>query len=291
MHFTKCDALGNLFIVLINEPFPTKEQAKKICSSRSGPGADGIIHLNPIQESLSWKATVINCDGTDGNFSGNGLRCGAFCLKQHRTLTFNKLPTKQQPANLYKEPLNFIIGGQTVSATVNKETVSLIFEKNYDALELPLSEAMKKIDFAGLLNISSPSIACIDVGNPHLIINTGNEKINLTKTLSNKLNKLRQPDILLSGGINISIMTETTNIASKNEILLTTFERGVGLTPSCGSAAMAAFILTKKNTGHFISKGGIITFEKSNNQIIMTGNIKKIFCGAYDMVNNTYTKE
>lgn len=318
MDFIKCEALGNEFIVLIDTPLPSPEEAIMICNTSgepcsaltepcnmskepsralaeprdipSGPGGDGIIHLAQkatSDDSQLWYPTVINCDGTDGGFSGNGLRCGALCIlsKESKNPSMNDKFAESQS-------IDFEINGETIKAQATGNIVSLLFEQNYSTSQLPLTVKMKAVDYEGILNVNSVSLQYLNVGNPHLIINTEEEEPTFTDEVKGKLDVLRQHNILLTGGINVSIITKTDS----EDYRITTFERGVGITPSCGSGALAALISLENNekplkSASFTSKGGIINLSKEDNKILMTGNVKKIFDGSYDMVNNTFTKK
>jgi diaminopimelate epimerase len=297
MNFIKCEALGNEFIVLIDGPIPSPELAINICRAPEGPGGDGIIHLAKIKtgnKNQLWNPTVLNCDGTDGGFSGNGLRCGALCILSETPGNISEPPDNR----LQIRSIDFVLNGETITAKATENKVSLLFKKDYSTAIKPLNSRMKAVNGEKLLNVNSASVSYLDVGNPHLIINTGKEKPAFTDETRKKLDELRQYETLLDEGINVTVITETGD----ENFDITTFERGVGLTLSCGSASLAAFI-TLKHTGNipqkksgdlksasFTSKGGVITLSKEDNGILMTGNVKKIFDGTYDMVNNTYTK-
>lgn len=274
MDFIKCEALGNEFIVLINTPLPSSELTVKLCNPVSGPGGDGIIHLaSKKADSSLWHTTVINCDGTNGDFSGNGLRCGALCLG-----------TKN---------VKFVIANQIIEASVTKGKVSLSLSNDYSASKRDLTDSMKAIDFEKLLGITRTSLSYLHIGNPHLIIDTCGEKVIITESVKDKINELRQRETLVADGINVTIMTDSPGTSTN--MRLTTFERGVGLTPGCGSAALAAFITIKNENktikaAKFTSQGGIIELSERDNKIVMTGNVKKIFDGTYDMVDNEYGK-
>jgi diaminopimelate epimerase len=77
MDFFKMHGLGNDFIVLncfrakIAEP---RRLAKKICDRRLGIGGDGVIFAMPSQKA-NCRMRIFNCDGSEAEMSGNGIRC------------------------------------------------------------------------------------------------------------------------------------------------------------------------------------------------------------------------
>ena len=315
MNFTKCEALGNEFIVLINTPLPSSEVIINICNKSTGPGGDGIIHItsqNALDDQV-WNTTIVNSDGSNGGFSGNGLRCGALCLALQEDfcntheLTFaitNSSDSDRSKSSNRGNSKSSDSDNEIITAIVGKSSVSLFFNNDYSKSEKELTDSMKSIDFKEILNVSSTSLHYLDIGNPHLIIDTCGEKVIFTQLVRSKLNELRQRNALLQGGINVSIIngykreennkidTETNTLL---EIEITTFERGVGITPSCGSAALASFIALRNcdnflKSASFKSKGGAIELSEMNNEVIIRGNAKKLFDGTYDMVNNGFTK-
>ena len=77
--FSKYQANGNDFIIFKNfsKEFPKKHNLiKKLCSSRFGIGADGVIFIENCKES-DFKMVYYNSDGRLGSLCGNGARCSA----------------------------------------------------------------------------------------------------------------------------------------------------------------------------------------------------------------------
>jgi len=291
-------ATGNVFLVLINTKLPSKMAAINMCKAKivdkvlpetsdkvppeTMAGADGIVHLidrNEKGQETTWNVKIINSDGSDGGFSGNGLRCAALCL-------FHK--------NSSRKTIKFSIKEQIVTATIDEENiVSLIFSNPWFKI-LKLTTLMKNSSFKKLLNVPALSLTCINVGNPHLIINTLKHKVYYTDEIKENLDKLRLNGNLTKEGLNVSIITK-----ERDRWNIKTFERGVGETPGCGSAALAAFISLRcinitsshhKNENDialsFASKGGILKLFKKNNTIVLRGNVKKLFNDTSIMSHN-----
>src|SRR5687768_5110213 len=78
--FVKTHALGNDFILVplqvVDSDFP--RLARRICDRNFGIGADGLILWSPAGD--VFKLRIFNCDGSEAECSGNGLRCTAAYL-------------------------------------------------------------------------------------------------------------------------------------------------------------------------------------------------------------------
>ncbi len=80
MKFTKMHGAGNDFIIINafeekmrHEDIP--ELARRICSRRTGIGADGLMLTAPATDGGDFKLLFYNADGSLGEMCGNGARC------------------------------------------------------------------------------------------------------------------------------------------------------------------------------------------------------------------------
>ncbi len=73
--FFKYHSLKNDFVLIEHVGLIARDVAQKICCRKTGIGADGIIFFQKIAIENYWKALVQNADGSNGEFSGNGIRC------------------------------------------------------------------------------------------------------------------------------------------------------------------------------------------------------------------------
>ena len=84
MKFFKMQGTGNDYLFLdhltpeayrdLSSEFP--QLVQKICSRRTGVGADGVILLIPSEWAIA-KLLIWNADGSRAETCGNGLRCAA----------------------------------------------------------------------------------------------------------------------------------------------------------------------------------------------------------------------
>ena len=87
MHFAKAHGLGNDFILVPAEDAPadTAAWARRLCDRHEGIGGDGVIVYRLEPDTVHMR--LVNADGTDGEVSGNGVRCLAAFAAGRRGLS------------------------------------------------------------------------------------------------------------------------------------------------------------------------------------------------------------
>ena len=85
MKFYKYEGCGNDFIIVLYEDikeYDIVELCRRICHRHFGVGADGLIVLktNPFE------MIYYNKDGSLASMCGNGIRCAAQFLKDHKSI-------------------------------------------------------------------------------------------------------------------------------------------------------------------------------------------------------------
>lgn len=84
MEFTKWNGCGNdfVFVNAMNRPIePVTAECTKICDRHFGVGADGIIFILP-SEQADFRMRIFNCDGSEAEMCGNGIRCFARLVRE-----------------------------------------------------------------------------------------------------------------------------------------------------------------------------------------------------------------
>lgn len=269
LKYYKYHALGNSFI-LINKNdniLKTSMQIKRILSTDIGIGADGLLIFDLTLNSIEF----YNYDGSYANFCGNGIRAYFAHLFNH-----NK--------DINQDFVKTTFGGATYSGKVIKKiddynycvTVKV---KNNNPIIKKITYFDEDIKLIGYE---------IKIGVNHFIIEKEEaenykyfEKIKNSITLLEKIQKS-------------SYFIETPNIdlIEKNnnkELKITTFERGVGFTSSCGSGAIASCYVNYMNNGQdkkimnyrVISKYGKTKVKITNNNLFLTGLVTFICDGEY----------
>ena len=87
MHFAKAHGLGNDFILVPESEAPAESSAwvRRLCDRHEGIGGDGLIVYGLQPDMVRMR--LINADGTDGEVSGNGVRCLAAFATGRRGLS------------------------------------------------------------------------------------------------------------------------------------------------------------------------------------------------------------
>lgn len=85
IQFCKFHGFGNDYIVIESEQLKNvasiSDFARKICHRHHGVGSDGIAVLKKLDgEIADYNCQIINPDGSEGSFSGNGTRCAVAYL-------------------------------------------------------------------------------------------------------------------------------------------------------------------------------------------------------------------
>lgn len=85
INFCKFHGFGNDYIVIesaaLKDDSSVNELARQICHRHYGAGSDGIALIEKLDgKSADFKCRIINPDGSEASFSGNGTRCAVAYL-------------------------------------------------------------------------------------------------------------------------------------------------------------------------------------------------------------------
>ncbi len=266
--FNKYHGCGNDFIIIKEEEIKDiniNNFVQDICNRYTGIGADGLMLdcLNKIEMKF------YNQDGRSGTMCGNGLRSFAAYLVDNKKVKTNKFD---------------II---TPAGTMKVEMIQnnpYIFKANlgkysYDTKLLQIDTILDKfIDEEIKYNNQTIKCSAVFIGTKHLVVITDNIEDLYNEGLGHYLST----NILFKDDINVDFV----KIIDRQNVLMKTYERGVGFTKACGTGSCATFIILK-------SKGlcddklnvhmdlGILQISSNNEDIIMEGPAEKICEGTY----------
>jgi diaminopimelate epimerase len=208
-HFTKMHGLGNDFVVIetiTQQVQLTPDIIRAISDRRLGIGCDQVLVLSESTHHADFNYRIYNADGSEAEHCGNGARCLAKFIHENK-LSNKPVMTLQLPKHL--------ITAELISDHVIKIS-------------------MGQPEFAMPFTLDSLTIHPVSIGNPHAVIFAQAPHPHFTE-LGLALNQ----DPHFPEGVNLSWAL----IRDPQHIDLTVFERGVGLTPACGSAACATAAL------------------------------------------------
>jgi len=261
----KMDGLGNDFIIFDKRKKSislTKDQIIKI-SDRSSVGCDQVIFIDN-DKSNNPCLTFYNSDGSEINACGNGSRCVAYLLMKENNMKKISMKTK---AGILQAELD------------NNNLVSInIGQPNFEWKKIPLFKEMDnknlKIKINSINGKETIGGFSINVGNPHVIFFVENiNEFNL-KAIGPKIeNHEYFPE-----KCNVTL----ASIKNKNNIKVNVWERGVGLTKACGTAACATAVsgavlkLNERCVDIEFSEGLLNIDWKMDNNIYMTGKVSEV---------------
>lgn len=217
--FYKYQSFGNDFVLLdfLNEPLQGVHlisnekwpfQVRQICDRHYGIGADGILILYKNNQSIP-RLHLFNADGSQAEKCFNGLRCAAHFLFSKKNCSHQC--EIEMDHNLYS---------LSISIENRKLEITLYI---HDAQYIDQKEVM--ITNKKLLGHQ------IDIGNPHLVI-LGKTSL---KWLSSH-GQLIEQHIFFPNRINVEFAWP---LQKKDVYTLLIYERGCGITLSCGTGAAA----------------------------------------------------
>lgn len=272
--FIKMNGLGNDFVVVdaragsygLND-----EQIRAISNREHGVGCDQFITLER-STSADVFMRIHNADGREVEACGNATRCVGDLL--FRETGLNRISVDTSAGILICDAA--ADGMVTVDMGVPKfgwRDIPLAEEfADTRAIELQIGPIDDPI-------LHSPSV--VNVGNPHAIF---------------WVEDVEAYDLASAGPLleNHPIFPECANISlahvtSRNAITVKTWERGVGLTRACGTAACAVTACAIRNemTGRRVTvtlPGGSLQMEwrADDDHILMTGPTETEFEGVVD---------
>jgi diaminopimelate epimerase len=270
--YTVYSALGNRFALVSSaSPDPLDTWGKLATAITENEGRwsiDGLLVLRTQSETLA-RVDIFNRDGSPGGFSGNGLRCAALHL-------LDGAPDS--------DTVFIDMGSCTARAGRHDGEFPHTIEVRLKGVPCrSLVDAAERTDPTFLQKVTSNTLEgfwVVDVGNPHLLLLCSQQEGQCYDTVA--LDALRRDGTILPGGINVSVI----RLGSERNLFVETFERGVGATASCASAAMAAF-LTLREAGLLEGEcvieqsGGTLVFRQDDDFLLMVGSVTREGTGIY----------
>lgn len=283
--FQKFEGTGNDFIIFKDidlSDIDHHELAQKVCNRNFGIGADGIMIAR--QSSIAdIKMSYYNADGSIATMCGNGIRCFAKFAYENK-LVNNTSFEVETLAGIMKVELE-LKDEKAEHVTVN------LGKPIFFSDEIPKTTDSEKyinkeiIVFGEKLKISSLVIGTIhtvvfvnDLNSTFDSIDSVESNINIEK-----IGKSIENNKLFPMKTNVNFC----KIIDKGNIEVLTWEKGVGITLSCGTGAAAASIISSivHNCDKKINvkvKGGQLLVEDKQGEIYLTGPVKHICEGQYN---------
>lgn len=292
--FTKMHGAGNDYVYVDCTQWEMSDPAavaKYVSRYHFGIGSDGLI-LICSSETADFKMRMFNADGSEGKMCGNGIRCVAKYVYDHK-LTAENPVTIETLAGIKSVQLT-VKNGKASEARVDMgepETrprkIPMITD-HYIFVDQSL--VLRETAITGTDNKTYKEKfffngTAVSMGNPHFVVFV--EDVDALEL--SELGPQFEHHKLFPEGVN----TEFVQILDENTVKFRVWERGSGETLACGTGACAVCYacmrlhkvgaMDKPLNVH--ARGGLlkVTFETASNHIFLQGPAEEVFTGEIDI--------
>ncbi len=279
MKFTKMHGCGNDYVYVngFEENIADEAKAAIIVSDRHfGIGADGLIIIKP-SDIADFEMVMYNADGSRGAMCGNGVRCVAKYVYDHKLTDKTSISVASMGSIKYIDV--DVENGKVVSAKVDMGSPVL------EARKIPvLSENEKAVNEKITVDGKDYLMTCVSMGNPHAVVFTD---VPVSEFPLEKIGPEFENNPVFPDRVN----TEFVNITDRKNLNMRVWERGSGETLACGTGTCATVVAAILNgyadndvTVHLI--GGDLKISWSGNEadsVFMTGPAETVFSGEIDL--------
>jgi len=283
LEFGKYHGLGNDYVIINNLKYGIPDDkksdlAKILCKHHYSIGADGVLFVcHPKKTEVRMK--MFNPDGSQSEMCGNGVRCFAKFLYENDIYKKEEIEIETLKDIVIAKLV--VVDNKVKSITINMGTPTLDCESIPVNIESPVNQCINE-SIVVLDKIFK--FTAVSTGNPHAVI--------FLKDIINdddleKYGAAIESNILFPKKTNV----EFVKVLSKEEATLRVFERGVGVTNSCGTGTCAAVVagtilgLFSENTPVTVhNDGGDLTITYDGKSVYMEGPAEKVFDGVIERI-------
>lgn len=252
------------------------DAARLIGSTKTGPGCDQIMVIEPGKPGTDVTTAIWNNSGEEVEACGNGARCVAAYL-------FNK----DGGSTISMGTLGGTVIATKAGAGADGDNITIdMGVPRFGWQDIPLSEEIRdtraielQIGPIDAPILHSPSVA--NVGNPHAIFWVDDpERFDLEK-----IGPMLENHPIFPQRANISL----AQVIDRNTIKTRVWERGAGATRACGTAACAIAVsaarknLTDRSVTVHLPGGPLHIEWRDDDHILMTGPTEFEFDGEIEL--------
>lgn len=276
--FCKFHGFGNDYIVFEAKDLQAIENlndfAEKVCHRNTGIGGDGIAVLEKLSGAAAdYDCRIINPDGSEAGFSGNGTRCAVAYLyyknlwseKSLRLQTKSGIKTYEL---LKRENLTFWFRAELGKPKFSSDEIPFVSETKAETIS----------DHQLTINNEQLTITALNVGNPVCVIFVENFELDWRTTGAKIETHAHFPD-----RTNVVFV----RIIDKENIEIRIWERGAGETSSSGTCSIAAAVASaftdKTSREIFVhAPGGTTeTAWRDDDEMMILGQADFVFGGEW----------
>lgn len=265
--FTKMHGAGNDFVIIDNRDNDYKTGpvwAKKLADRRFGIGCDQLIVLEASQKADLFMR-IYNPDGSESSACGNATRCVASMLMGEKDVQLVGIETKKGVLECVRHEA----GGVTVNMGPPK----------WGWKDIPLSEP-RNTEHLGIEAGGLADPVALSMGNPHMVFFVKDVNFVAMRDAGPQLEK--HP--LFPERANISAV----QVVARDHLRAKVWERGVGETLACGSAACAIVVAgvrrglcDRKATVSLPGGDLVVEWDSESEDVYMTGPVAEVFHGRF----------
>jgi diaminopimelate epimerase len=284
----KMQGTGNdfVFVDCFRERVANPAQiAREISNRHFGVGSDGLILICPSKKADA-KMRMFNADGSEAEMCGNGIRCLAKYVYEHKLAKPGAAVSIGDGAK-YSASLKIDTkaGVLTLGLSVRNKTVESVCvnmgEPGFRPKDIPVKLAGERVieHPIEVLGQRLP-VTCVSMGNPHAVFFC--DEIDCLEL--DRLGPAIENHELFPKRTNVHFV----EIETKSKFRMRTWERGNGITLACGTGACACGVATAitgrcKRTSTAQLPGGELQLNWStrDNCVYMTGPAVEVFEGIW----------
>lgn len=247
--------------------------ATRMCAHNTGVGSDGLLVLLPSNKA-DFRFRMFNPDGSE-DVCGNGLRSASVYLCQTGLCSKNDLLFESQNGIRHAEILDIASAAPKVRINMGKPSLK--------AADIPADLGVDSIyDYPLDAGGDTYKVTCISIGSPHAIIFADLKSFwDVIPPVSALIE--RHP------AFPERISVNWCHVASREDLVIRTWERAVGPTLGCGTGACAVQVAANLNgfTGQcakVTSPGGTLEIDwPQRDDLYMTGPANMVFEGEWPL--------
>lgn len=276
--FCKFHGFGNDYIVFEAKDLPAIENlndfAEKVCRRNTGIGGDGIAVLEKLDGAAAdYDCRIINPDGSEAGFSGNGTRCAVAYLYNKNLWREKslKLETRSGIKNyelLKQENLTFWFRAELGKPKFSSDEIPFVSETKSETIS----------DYQLAIKTKQLTITALNVGNPVCVVFVENFELDW-RTIGKEIETHTQ-------------FPEKTNVVfvkiiDHKNIEIRIWERAAGETTSSGTCSIAAAVAsaftdkTDRQIAVHAPGGTTETVWRDDGEMLIIGRADLAFCGEW----------
>lgn len=250
---------------------------QRLCDRKKSIGADGILFVQK-SDVADGRMRIFNTDGTEPEMCGNGLRiAGRFILEL--------LKRDSAEVETMKAVLNVRKVGELYPDVTTIEVA--IGPVNFDVATLPMVSSENNFIDKKIPELSDElTFTALSIPNPHIITLVDEVDSSMVEEIGKKANETKS---VFPKGVNVSFVKNLGD----GTIFVQTYERGVGITNSCGTAMSSSSLVTCllglnefNSEVTVLNNGGIVKCFVSKQDetygVKLMGNATYVFKGTVD---------